>query len=70
MDSNEGWACPKCGRVYSPTTPMCFYCPLQTVTATGTTITTSYPLKYKEIMDIKSPSKSILSMIFQIQVAK
>lgn len=21
-----GWKCPECGRVYSPTTPMCFYC--------------------------------------------
>jgi len=24
--SSQGWTCPKCGRVYSPTTPMCFYC--------------------------------------------
>lgn len=23
---NQGWVCPKCGRVYSPTTPMCYYC--------------------------------------------
>lgn len=22
----QGWECPKCGRVYSPTTVMCFYC--------------------------------------------
>lgn len=22
----QGWVCPKCGRVYSPFTPMCFYC--------------------------------------------
>lgn len=21
-----GWKCPECGRVYSPSTPMCFYC--------------------------------------------
>lgn len=21
-----GWTCPKCGRVYSPSTPMCLYC--------------------------------------------
>ena len=23
---NKGWQCPICDRVYSPTTPMCFYC--------------------------------------------
>ena len=22
----KGWQCPCCGRVYSPTTPMCWYC--------------------------------------------
>lgn len=22
----KGWECPKCGRVYSPTTPICLYC--------------------------------------------
>ena len=26
MFVNKGWQCPVCGRVYSPTTPMCFYC--------------------------------------------
>lgn len=36
----EGWRCPVCGRVYSPTTPMCFYCSNQegTVQTTGTSI--------------------------------
>lgn len=28
----EGWRCPVCGRVYSPTTPMCFYCSNKEVT--------------------------------------
>lgn len=23
---SKGWQCPICGRVYSPSTPMCFYC--------------------------------------------
>jgi len=23
----QGWQCPICGRVYSPTTVMCFSCP-------------------------------------------
>lgn len=22
----QGWVCPKCGRVYSPNTFMCYYC--------------------------------------------
>lgn len=22
----KGWQCPVCGRVYSPSTPMCWYC--------------------------------------------
>lgn len=22
----QGWQCPICKRVYSPTTPLCFYC--------------------------------------------
>lgn len=28
----QGWQCPVCQRVYSPTTPMCFYCPTKTNT--------------------------------------
>ena len=24
--SQQGWRCPGCGRYYSPSTPMCFYC--------------------------------------------
>ena len=24
--NNYGWECPKCGRVYSPITPQCYYC--------------------------------------------
>lgn len=23
----KGWECPKCGRVYSPSTAMCYFCP-------------------------------------------
>ena len=32
----QGWECPKCGRVYSPSMVMCTYCPQQPVTTTGT----------------------------------
>lgn len=36
----QGWRCPVCGRCYSPTTPMCFYCSNKegTVQTTGTSI--------------------------------
>lgn len=39
----QGWRCPVCGRVYSPTTPMCFYCSNQegTVQTTGTSVNDS-----------------------------
>lgn len=43
MDFNytaQGWECPKCKRVYSPTTMMCFYCPEKTTTSTTTNLTT------------------------------
>jgi len=33
----QGWECPKCSRVYSPTQPMCMYCPQQSTIATTTT---------------------------------
>ncbi len=39
----RGWICPKCGRVYNPTTPMCFYCNGENITNT-TTATPSYKL--------------------------
>lgn len=39
----EGWRCPVCGHVYSPTTPMCFYCSNKegTVQTTGTSVNDS-----------------------------
>lgn len=39
---SHGWVCPKCGRIYSPSTPMCFYCnntESTTITATSTDYT-------------------------------
>ena len=40
-DMPRGWICPKCGRVYSPSTSTCFNCVgnnSPTITSTGTDI--------------------------------
>jgi len=34
--TQQGWECPKCGRVYSPTTIMCLGCPQEVKTKTTT----------------------------------
>ena len=39
--TQQGWECPKCGRVYSPTTIMCLGCPQEV----KTNITTNTPWK-------------------------
>ena len=36
LPPQQGWQCPLCGRVYSPTTMMCFYCGNGTETASTT----------------------------------
>lgn len=43
MDNkNMGWECPKCGRVYSPTTEMCLHCPKSVTTHTSTDTLATY----------------------------
>ena len=37
--AQQGWQCPICGRVYSPITPMCYYCGGEQKTITYTTST-------------------------------
>lgn len=37
VHASLGWKCPECGRVYSPTTPMCFYCGGNKISNTNTT---------------------------------
>lgn len=32
----QGWECPKCGRVYSPSMVMCSYCVPKATVTTGT----------------------------------
>lgn len=38
MIPQQGWQCPSCARVYSPTQPMCLYCPATPATTTTTKI--------------------------------
>ena len=41
IDAPRGWICPKCGRVYSPSTPCCLTCrgnSEPTIANTGTVI--------------------------------
>lgn len=38
MLGQQGWICPKCGRVFSPSTPMCLYCDKETSTVTSSNI--------------------------------
>jgi hypothetical protein len=59
----QGWECPKCKRVYSPTTSMCSHCPEHTqgYTSSGTTsisvgTSTTYSHAFKS--DKKSSSKT------------
>jgi hypothetical protein len=42
----QGWECPKCKRVYSPTTMMCLYCPPKTTSTTAdlTTVLCGVPV--------------------------
>lgn len=45
----QGWQCPVCGRVYSPTTPMCFYCGnMETITTTNFTINPKTDYAHKD----------------------
>lgn len=45
MPAQQGWQCPICGRIYSPTTIMCLYCGNEEESA-STTYTTGYKIDY------------------------
>jgi hypothetical protein len=53
----QGWECPKCNRVYSPTTSMCSHCPEHTQGVTNTSITfSSSGLKHNFYSDTPNPT--------------
>lgn len=41
----QGWVCPKCGRVYSPTTSMCFFCSGNNTVTVGTNTPINTPVE-------------------------
>jgi len=58
--AQQGWQCPICKRVYSPTTAMCFYCggDTKSTTATGPiTISKDCPniinLGYPDVINVQ-----------------
>lgn len=55
--AQQGWQCPICKRVYSPFTPMCWYCgngKQNTVTSTGTDINPGYIPPINELGNSKT----------------
>jgi len=49
--AQQGWQCPLCKRVYSPSTPCCFYCGAEGMAKSVTTTTLDigiYPLEEED----------------------
>lgn len=47
----HGWVCPKCGRVYSPSTPMCSYCGNEEIKIAATTNPTEYITEWNKYLN-------------------
>ena len=58
--AQQGWQCPICRRVYSPTTPMCYYCGNEKYT-TSTTLNVGDAiidwLHHDNVTEIEKPKK-------------
>jgi uncharacterized OB-fold protein len=62
--TQQGWECPKCGRVYSPTTIMCLSCP-QTVKTNTTTNTPWSTITVPNDDNVFYPSGSNINLCFE-----
>lgn len=51
MFGQQGWICPKCGRVFSPYTPMCLYCDKETPATIGSSTGKSFEEIYRTSYD-------------------
>ena len=54
----QGWQCPICKRVYSPTTPMCFYCG-NGITVSSTSVNDAIidPLHHESVTKAEKPEE-------------
>lgn len=51
IPAQQGWVCPKCGRVYSPTTIMCLVCGgIEVTDYTTMTIGTAKPITLDDFL--------------------
>ena len=51
MFGQQGWICPKCGRVYSPFTQMCLYCKPNNTTVSNIGNRTNNIVSEKELRE-------------------
>lgn len=51
MFGQQGWICPKCGRVFSPSTSMCLYCSKGTSATIGSSTGKSFEEIYRTSFD-------------------
>lgn len=49
----QGWICPKCGRVYSPFTPMCLYCQGETTITSNLCDRINMPVNEEKLKEVR-----------------
>lgn len=69
----QGWRCPICKRVYSPTTSLCLYCGNEQYTTNVATLESQKSLKSFKIMRDLTPEEQkeyskVLDEIYQIKI--
>lgn len=58
----QGWVCPKCGHVMSPTTPVCPFCPVKMETQTTCTSASSFDYQGDSYVVTKTGEKEEITI--------